>query len=271
MSSLDRIAALAAAAEQADGAPPVDEGTWFALRHDAPEVHWRDDRAFAVVTGRTLTLVVHPTSREQGLGNSLLTEVLALEDRPGLEAWSHCDHPGAASLAARHGFEKVRELWVMRRPTAQQLPAVPHPEGIEIRSFRPGDEAELLRVNAAAFAKHPEQGAMDEANLAERMAEPWFDPTGLLMAVQGDRLLGFHWTKQHGPDLGEIYVIGLDPSAQGRGLGKTLSLVGLEHLTARGVAVVELYVEADNTPAIALYERMGFAHAPADTHVMYRR
>ena len=269
MSSLDDIAAASAAA---DGATPLDEATRLALRHHPERVRsWLREAAFALLIGQQLTLVVRPDARERGLGGGLLDEVLADLPSGQLDAWSHGDHPAAARLAATRGFEKVRDLWVMRRPTARPLPPVPHPEGVEIRSFRPGDEAELLRVNAAAFATHAEQGTMDEANLAERMAEPWFDPDGLLMAVEGDRLLGFHWTKQHGPDLGEVYVIGLDPAAQGRGLGKTLSLAGLEHLAARGVAEVELYVEADNAPAIALYERMGFTHASADTHVMYRR
>ena len=46
-------------------------------------------------------------------------------------------------------------------------------------------------------------------------------------------LLGFHWTKVHSADLGEVYVVGVDPAAQGRGLGATLTLVGLHHLAER--------------------------------------
>ena len=91
----------------------------------------------------------------------------------------------------------------------------------------PADDAELLRVNNAAFAWHPEQGGWTEADIAERRAEPWFDPAGLFMAfdVNTAKLLGFHWTKVHGEDLGEVYVVGVDPAAQGRGLGATLTLV----------------------------------------------
>jgi mycothiol synthase len=128
-----------------------------------------------------------------------------------------------------------------------------------------------VRVNAAAFAHHPEQAAMDAANLAERMAQPWFDPAGLLVAADRGRLLGFHWTKQHSPELGEVYVVGIDPAAQGRGLGKVLTLAGLHHLADRGVREILLYVESDNAAAIAVYSSLGFRHADADTHVMYRR
>ena len=85
----------------------------------------------------------------------------------------------------------------------------------------PADDAELVRVNNAAFAWHPEQGGWTDADIAERRGESWFDPGGLFMAVdeQSGKLLGFHWTKVHNADLGEVYVVGVDPAAQGRGLG----------------------------------------------------
>ena len=135
----------------------------------------------------------------------------------------------------------------------------------EVRAFRPGDEAELLRVNAAAFAHHPEQGSMDAAELAERMAEPWFDPADLFVAVAGDRLLGFHWTKRHSATLGEVYVVGIDPASQGLGLGKVLVDAGLRLLRGGGADEVLLYVESDNAarrPAL----REARLHARGDRH-----
>ncbi len=160
----------------------------------------------------------------------------------------------------------------MRRPASTPLAGVAPAEGVEVRSFRPEDASEVVRVNAAAFAHHPEQGAMDRAELDERMAEDWFDPAGLLVADDGQGgLLGFHWTKRHSPELGEVYVVGIDPAAQGRGLGRALTLAGLHHLAGLGVAEVLLYVEADNHAALSTYSRLGFTHADADTHVMYRR
>jgi mycothiol synthase len=60
------------------------------------------------------------------------------------------------------------------------------------------------------------------------------------------------------PRLGEVYVLGVDPQAQGRGLGATLTLVGLHHLEKRGADTVMLYVEADNSAAVRTYQRLGF-------------
>ncbi len=273
MTALELIATIASAAEAADGAAPLDEATWLALRHDRGVRTWVEGDGVALLAGSELNLVVHPDARGGGVGSSLLAGVLeAVPDLP-LRAWSHIDHPAAARLASAYGFERVRELWVMRRPTSLALPELVLPEGVAIRSFRASDTAELLRVNAASFAAHPEQGGMDEANFAERTSEPWFDPAGLLVAEDGTgRILGFHWTKQHSPDLGEVYVVGVDPTVQGIGLGRLVTLAGLQHLAGLGVTEVILYVESDNAPAVTIYrDKLGFTHAASDTHVMYER
>jgi mycothiol synthase len=270
---LDLITSVADACAQADGAAPLDEAAWLALRHPehhTPEVTVAGD-AFAVVVDGALSLAVHPRARGRGYGGTLLAEALG-RHRGSLAAWAHGDHPAAAALARRHGFARVRELWVLRRPTALPLDDRTAPHGVTIRGYRAEDRDALLRVNAAAFADHPEQGGMDADNLAERMAEDWWDPAGLLVAVGPDgAMLGFHWTKVHSPTLGEIYVLGIAPEGQGRGLGQALAVAGLRHLAARGVREVHLYVEADNAVAVALYTGLGFTHADTDTHVMYRR
>jgi mycothiol synthase len=275
---LDTIRTIATAAEAADGAAPLDEATWLTLEHHPDRVRaWVRGEGFALLVGAgagddaaDLSLVVHPGSRARGLGAELAGAALAAYDGE-VRAWSHGDHPAAARLATGRGFDRVRELWVMRRDLTGPLPDVVVGEGVTVRGYEEGDAGELVRVNAAAFAAHPEQGSMDAANLAERMAQQWFDPAGLLVAVDGERMLGFHWTKRHSAELGEVYVVGIDPAAQGRGLGKTLTLAGLHHLADGGAREVLLYVESDNAPAIAVYSGLGFAHAPSDTHVMYRR
>ena len=262
--ALDLVRSVADAAADADGAAPLDEAAWLSLR--AGDDGWHGvvtESGFVLSHGEDLHLVVHPEARGHGLATSLLHDV----EGPA-KAWSHGDHPAAAALAARFGFERVRDLWVMRRPMSEPLPPL---SDVGVRAWTSADTDELLRVNAEAFAHHPEQGAMDAANLAARMAEPWFDPAGLLVAVEGERMLGFHWTKQHSADNGEVYVVGIAPDAQGRGLGRALTLAGLHHLAGLGVAEVLLYVEADNHAARSTYSRLGFTHADADTHVMYRR
>jgi mycothiol synthase len=251
---------------------PLDEATYLRLKNHGLEgagLWLAGGDGFALAHGSAVDLAVAPEARGAGLGRELAEAALAGD--AAVTAWSHGDHPAAARLAAAHGLERARELWVMRRPAAAPLPHVTVPDGIVVRSYRPDDAREVVRVNAAAFAHHPEQGSMSETELTERMAEDWFDPAGLLVADTGHGLLGFHWTKRHGPELGEVYVLGIDPAAQGRGLGRLLSAAGLAHLSDAGVDEVLLYVESDNAAGRRLYEGMGFTHAAADTHVQYRR
>lgn len=266
MDEVAEVIRIADACEAADGASPLDEAARIALADGKATVVVRDG-GFAVLHDGDLSLAVHPDHRRHQIATALLQET---SYDGGLTAWSHGHHPAADRLAASHGWERVRDLWVMRRSNARPLPALEVPDGVTIRSYRDADAAQVVAVNAAAFAHHPEQGAMDEDNLARRMAEPWFDPAGLLVAEDGSGMLGFHWTKQHDAQHGEVYVVGVAPGAQGRGLGRLLTLAGLHHLAGLGVDEVLLYVESDNAPAVAVYSRLGFAHAGVDTHVQYR-
>jgi mycothiol synthase len=263
----ERVEEIAQASKAADGASPLDEAALMALADRAATVTV-DPHGFALLHDGDLSLAVHPDHRGQGIATDLLRRRTY---DGGLTAWSHGNHPAAARLAASHGWDRVRDLWVMRRDAALPLPPLAPPPEVIVRSYRDSDAADVVAVNAAAFAHHPEQGAMDEDNLARRMAEPWFDPAGLLVAEDGSGMLGFHWTKQHDARQGEVYVVGVSPGAQGRGLGTLLTLAGLHHLARLGVDEVLLYVESDNAPGVAVYRRLGFEHAETDTHVQYRR
>jgi len=131
-----------------------------------------------------------------------------------------------------------------------------------MRAFVAGrDEGDVLEVNRRAFAHHPDQGNMTRAMLDERMAEPWFDPAGLLIVEISGRVAGFCWTKLFegsDPLMGEIHVICVDPDFTGRRLGHELVVGGLDHLADRGATVGMLFVEGDNTAALDLYRRLGF-------------
>jgi mycothiol synthase len=227
-------------------------------------------------------LVVVPSARGRGTGRALLARLEQLAGGRPLRVWAHGDLPAATALATARGYRRARVLLQMRRPlTDADLGPVPVPEGVTVAAFRPGrDEEAWLRVNTRAFATHPEQGFWTREDLALREAEPWFDPAGLLLAWRGDpddggALLGSHWTKVHppgdaGPDpVGEVYVLGVDPEAQGLGLGRALTALGLAHLRGTGLTQVLLYVEQDNVPAVALYERSGFTRHAVD--VSWRR
>jgi mycothiol synthase len=70
-----------------------------------------------------------------------------------------------------------------------------------------------------------------------------------------------------GERTGEVYVVGVHPGEQGTGLGRALTLAGLQYLRGREIPAVMLYADGENTAAIRLYESLGFAHSATD--VMY--
>jgi mycothiol synthase len=212
-------------------------------------------------------LVVSPDHRRRGIG-TLLLQRLIMESSSPLRVWAMGDTAAGRALAATAGMLPRRELLIMERQLDDDVPEPLVPPGVQIRTFVPGqDEQEWLRVNAAAFADHPEQALVDSDDLTDRMAESWFDPNGFFVATIKDTMVGFHWTKQHQDQLGEVYVLGIAPSAAGGGLGKALLLTGLRSLQDRGSTRVELYVEADNRAAVELYLSYGFATVSRD--VMY--
>ncbi|MFL6157414.1 MAG: mycothiol synthase [Marmoricola sp.] len=266
---------IAEACDAADGVITLNEQACLQLKYRGLREAslWLGDGGFALLHGQILDLAVHPDARGAGVGTALATAALAGTSR--VEAWSHSDHPAAATPAARLGIPRERELRIMSRPTALPLAEPVVPPGVRIRTFLPSDEAALLEVNAHAFAHHPEQGHMTSEDFNERVNEAWFDPEGLFLAVSDDpadpSILGFHWTKVHrdeNPPYGEVYVVAANPKAAGRGLGTVLTNVGLRHLATQGIDEVILYVDGDNDPAIAVYDRQGFT--TVRTEVQYR-
>ncbi|MFF4231262.1 mycothiol synthase [Streptomyces sp. NPDC001820] len=215
-------------------------------------------------------LVVHPAHRGRGHGRALGSALLGASGKR-LRVWAHGGKSAARHLAQVLGLTLFRELRQLRRPLSpMDIPEPVFPAGVTVRSFVPGqDDAAWLALNAAAFAHHPEQGSVTQRDLDDRKAEPWFDPKGFFLAERDGELIGFHWTKVHAEEqLGEVYVVGIRPDAQGGGLGKALTAIGLRYLAAQGAPTAMLYVDADNTAALRVYAGLGFVTHEVD--LMYR-
>jgi mycothiol synthase len=279
----DDVIGLLSVAARADGVQAVSEQGRLYLRHGRREGvrHFvltvaGDLRGYAQLEGAdpveapAAELVVHPAHRGRGHGRALGNALLAASGKR-LRMWAHGGKSAARHLAQVLGLTLFRELRQLRRPLSPMDIAEPAlPEGVTVRTFVPGrDDAAWLAVNAAAFAHHPEQGSITQRDLDDRKDEAWFDPKGFFLAERGGELVGFHWTKLHAEDqLGEVYVLGIRPDAQGTGLGKALTAIGLRHLAAQGVPTAMLYVDADNPAALRVYERLGFTTHEVD--LMYR-
>lgn len=214
----------------------------------------------------TVETVVHPEHRQDSFLDGLLENAcqqVAARGGAGVRLWAYI--PEVKSAAERVGFQLERRLQHLRVPLPlDDLPRFD--ESIVVRSFREGaDEEVWLEGNNQVFAGHPENGDWGLADLDRRRRRPWWSPEGLRMAWEGETLAGFCWTKVPSRRAGEIYVIGVLPGYQGRGLGKGLLLEGMRHMHAhhRARACV-LYVDGGNTPAMNMYRSMGFRYHHTD-------
>ena len=260
---------LISSVEARDGAPPLSDHAMLELSHTrAGLVHLAAHDGGDLVGYAQLDADVAEIADGRHASAALLATLEEHADGQ-LLVWSHGKHSPVGPAAEARGYARHRALWQLRRPLGD-IPDAPLPEGVTIRSFVPGrDEDAWLRVNAAAFAEHAEQGRWTRADIEDREAEPWFEPAGFLLAERSGALLGFHWTKVHADRIGEVYVLGVDPAAKGMRLGPALLTAGLEHLRSRGLDTVMLYVDESNTTAMRLYERFGFSRHDVD--VQYRR
>ena len=290
---------LIEAARSHDGIPPLADHVLLHLRHggdraDTHIIHTAsinspDDTIVGYahlditdeVEGPSAELVIHPDYRHRGYGKELLERVKELAGNR-LRLWSHGDLPGAQNLAIHNGFHRVRTVIQMQRPLNDDIP-LPNP-ATTIRSFLLDiDNDEWLSLNNRIFAGHPEQGRWTNNDLAIRTHEAWFDDRGFLLAIDQSKIIGFCWTKIHGghthshgesndhhdhEPIGEIYIMGIDPSYSRQGIGKDIALAGIHHLRYQGLNSVLLYVDETNSSAINLYTSIGFIESGRD--VLYR-
>jgi mycothiol synthase len=289
-----QVLSLIASATDHDGVPPVSEHVLLHLRHggDKADTHFIARLESKIVgyahldltdqvEGPSAELVVHPEHRKSGIGQALFKELQSAAGTT-LRLWSHGDLPGAKNIAENSGFLRVRTVIQMRRSLNDPIPELS--KDIQIRNFLPGiDNEEWIALNNRAFSQHPEQGNWKLRDLEIRTKESWFDPQGFLIAEDKGVMTGFCWTKIHGghthkhshhePEhdhdpIGEIYIMGVDPSRSGKGIGKAVTVAGLRHMRYQGIFSAMLYVDADNNGAIKLYQSLGFTEWGRD--VLYR-
>ncbi len=272
------IAALDDAARAASGHEALGDAVWRDLeRPHADSAGFLDEeRAYAHVARSDAgehqpawsAGLVEVPGRASGTSTGALLD--ALERHVAAHGGGHltCWLAGASAADDTHfaeaGWQLTRELYEMR--VGLPLPApIRLPEGLTVRAFDPArDEETWLIANNRAFAHHPEQGSWGIETLRARESESWFDPSLFLLAFDAEGLAGFNWLKLHeprGPDpmLGEIYVIGVDPRAQGTGLGRVLAVEGLDVVYRRGAPTGMLFCAADNLGALSLYRSLGFS------------
>jgi mycothiol synthase len=292
-SQQESVLALIKAAHDFDGTPAIAEHVLLHLRHggDKSDSHLvieenKEVIAYAhldttdLVAGPSVEAVVHPQHRSKGLGALILKEAIKIcGDRTRI--WSHGDLPAAKAIAASLKLERLWSNLLMSKSLGEIQPVT---SKYPIRTFIPGlDNQAFLDLNNKVFADYPDQGGWSEDDLKVRVNESWFDDKGFFIAEDKGELIGFCWTKIHGAHthshtggdddhgheaLGEIYVLAVNPDYKGQGVGRDLTITGVNYLKYQGLNNVMLYVGVENKPAFKLYKSLGFNEFDSD--VMYR-
>ena len=292
-SQQESVLALIKAAHDFDGTPPIAEHVLLHLRHggdksDSHIVSESDNQVIAyahldttdLIAGPSVEAVVHPNHRGKGLGSLILKEAIKVcGDKTRI--WSHGDIPAAKAIAASLKLERLWSNLLMSKSLGEIQPVT---SKYPIRTFIPDfDNQGFLSLNNKVFANYPDQGGWSEDDLKVRLNEAWFDEKGFFVAEDKGELIGFCWTKIHGAHthshsgddddhghdaLGEIYVLAVNPDYKGQGVGRDLTITGLNYLKYQGLNNVMLYVGVENKPAFNLYKSLGFNEFGSD--VMYR-
>jgi mycothiol synthase len=234
------------------GSTRVGSGVAFAAVDGAPVA-----LAVAVPANHSVQIDAVTVPSQRTLRARLLGELLGTIAPTTAVTWWATTEPADRSVADALGLEEGRSLLQMSRP----LPGEHHTD-IVTRQFVPGvDDEAWLRVNNAAFSWHPEQGGWTLDTLQRRLAQPWVDLDGFLVHDRNGVLSAFCWVKLHDDAAGvtgEIYIVAVHPGSAGHGLGKAMTIAGLQWMTTRGAVRAQLYVDRDNTSAVRLYESLGF-------------
>lgn len=276
------IAQLLDAVAEADDRKPLNDHSSIDLRHGGrpgfvglTARHQQSNQPIAycqISRGNDswmLVLVVDPRHRNETLelGTALLgqaVQIIGNETGGHVHWWVSNPTSAHTAVADKLNFKIGRRLLHMRVELPLPDRVIDATKQITTQKFRIGlDEDAWLAVNNRAFRDHPEQGGWTKQLLQSRESESWFDPNGLLLyfAKESNRLGGFCWTKidrDLDPTFGEIYVVAVDPPLHRTGLGRSLTVAGLAHLSNAGAKTGVLFVDQDNTAAVSTYSKLGF-------------
>ena len=194
----------------------------------------------------------------------------ARERSPRALSGSWSSHADLLRELERRGFELIRHSLRMAIDLAEAPPAPVWPDGVEVRTFRPGDERVFHAVQHETFEDswEPTNTPFEEWEHWFLGSSPRFAPDLWLLALDGDQPAGVAICHPHpgDPTLGWVGELGVLRPWRRRGLGRALLLQAFAAFRERGLERAGLGVDAESlTGAHRLYESAGMrVSAPFD-------
>lgn len=135
---------------------------------------------------------------------------------------------------------------------------------ITVREFRPGDEACFRKLNQEWITQYFSIEAKDEEALADPQSSILASGGRIFFAAIEDDCVGCCALLRLRADEFEVAKMAVAPNWQGSGIGRKLLQAVVE--AARSAGTRRLYLETNHilTPAIRLYESVGFKPVPPD-------
>ncbi len=223
-----------------------------------------------------------PTARATAEGEAIVAQALAWARRTTrrrgvTRLWARArdsDSWGVA-LLAQHGFTRDDQHagYVHFRRSFMQddpLPTPPLPDGFSVRAVGGADEWQR-RVDLHRVVYHPSRVTLPAYRRLR--AAPLYRPDLDLVAVAPDGAFVSYcilWYDERNR-VGEYEPVGAHPAWRRQGVTRATLVEGLRRLRALGAERAIVLTSSNNTPAIRLYESVGFMHHDTERYYLDTR
>ncbi len=213
-----------------------------------------------------LSCFIHPDHRKHGLSSKLID--YATHRAKELEVKvAHVnilqDNIAAKSVLSKLGFKLVRRFLQLGLNISKVRWQDIDQDGLSYRHFQRGDEEKLTQIQNRSFAGtwgyNP--NTVEEISYLVNLTN--FSPEDIVLDWDGDKVIGYCWTRtaykaDSEERIGQVFMLGVDPDCQRRGVGRGVLLAGLSYIKSKGLQVAELTVDNRNKAACNLYLSVGF-------------
>ena len=163
--------------------------------------------------------------------------------------------------------KKLRPQLEMVRPNLENLPEISIPEGYDLRTYLPGDEAAWCRIMEGNVGRN----WTDEKWKEQIVQDARFDPGNLFFTThEGEPVAsGCAWRRQDDSEVGELHLIAALESHRGKGLGNLINAAILHRLKTLEFQSAHLLTDDFRLTAIKSYLKVGFV--PEHTHGNHKK